>query len=77
MLKPAELRLTTKALQKEASAKSQLNEAVLESIGKSKQLAVFPERQRLYNLLIASARPAYDRLATSLLVDFCFHQGEY
>ena len=69
-LKPAELRSIAKALQKEAFAESQLNETVLESIGKSKQLTVFPERQRLYNLLIASARPAYDRLVTSLLMDY-------
>ena len=31
---------------------------------------MFPKRQRLYDLLIASARPAYDRLVTALLGDY-------
>ena len=71
-LKVAELRSIAKALQKEArdDRGCRLKEAILETIGKSKQLAVFPERQRLYDLLIASARPAYDRLVTALLVDY-------
>ena len=70
-LKVAELRSIAKSLQNEAPcAESQLKEAILESIGKSKQLAVFPERQRLDDLLIASGRPAYDRLVSSLLVDY-------
>ena len=66
-LKITELRSIAKALQKEDPG-SRLSNDVLDIIGKSKQLAVFPERQRLYNLLIASSRQAFDRLVSSLLV---------
>ena len=68
-LKITELRSIATALQKE-DAGSRLSEDVLEIVGRSKQLAVFPERQRLYNLLIPSSRQAYERLVSSLVVDY-------
>lgn len=68
-LKVTKLRSIATALQNEGAG-SRLSENVLEMVGQSKQLAVFPERQHLFNLLIASSRQAYERLVSSLVVDY-------
>ena len=68
-LRVAEVKSIAQAVRNEVG--TDLNDRILESISKSKQLAVFPERQQLYNMLTrADMRSAYEKLLSSLLEDY-------
>ena len=66
-----EVKSITQAARKDVGTDIDLKEEILDSISKMKQLAVFPERQKLYSMLTGQdMRPVYKKLVSSLMEDY-------
>ena len=70
-LRVQEVKSIAQAVREDVGTDLDLKDKILDSMSKMKQLAVFPERQHLYSMLISpEMRPAYEKLVSSLLEDY-------